>query len=100
MMHIPAAADRGVWTHPDEWEPGTPIYRSGHAEFRWQRRYMFTLHADVPHGRDCSGTNCNEFDGGFLWRSNPDPWNFDDEYGTPPAGPGTEFYGAVIGGAT
>lgn len=96
----PVNADRDAWAHPDQWQPGDPLYRPSTAQ-RWQRSAsLIDIKPDVPHLEDCTGTDCPWADESFCWEAHPASDNIEwirTLYGAGPGGPGTEFYGAVIG---
>lgn len=96
----PVNAARDVWAHPDRWQPGDPLYRRSTAE-RWQREgSLIDIKLDVPHPEDCTGTDCPWVDESFRWEAHPEESRVEwihSLYGAGPDGPGTEFYGAVIG---
>lgn len=98
LVTRPENADPAVWAHPEEWEPGIPIYDVDQCD-GWQTMLWMVEDAgpgydeDHPDGWDPTCDTCTGWDGdGWRWGPFKQAVHSD---GTGEVASFTPFYGAA-----
>lgn len=73
-IRIPRYAQRWFWLHPEDWEPGIPIYDRDRFE-AWQGQRMIT---EKPDTHECWDEHCGGDGRRWTWVARPDADDYTD----------------------
>lgn len=97
----PETANAYYWNHPDQWEPGIPVYdpfaEEGYGCTRVSPIFLFK--PLTPHTDDCTGTDCRRYDDSrWMYVADVDASYASyvvDLYGVRPSAPGVPLHAAL-----